>query len=133
MLKSHFVLYVKDQNRSTAFYTRVLGQEPSLHVPGMTEFQLAENCVLGLMPQAGIKRLLGARLPNLETDHAIARAELYLLVDEPQSYHQRALEAGAMELSGFAVRDWGHRAAYSLDPDGHVLAFAEAFDPAHEA
>ena len=23
-----------------------------------------------------------------------------------------------------AARNWGHHAAYALDPDGHVLAFA---------
>jgi hypothetical protein len=35
------------------------------------------------------------------------------------------LTAGAKELSAMAARDWGHAAAYSLDPDGHVLAFAK--------
>jgi catechol 2,3-dioxygenase-like lactoylglutathione lyase family enzyme len=128
MRKSHFILYVKDQEKSTAFYTRVLGQGPSLHVPGMTEFQVAENCILGLMPQTGIKRLLGARLPDPESDRALARAELYLLVEEPQAYHQRALDAGALELSELAAWDWGDRVAYSLDPDGYVLAFAERID-----
>ena len=92
----------------------------------MTEFNLANDCTLGLMPQTGIKRLLGARLPDLDAGDGIPRAELYLLVDEPQTYHQRALDAGATELSELAARDWGHRAAYSLDPDGHVLAFAES-------
>ena len=32
--------------------------------------------------------------------------------------------AGAAELDGLVKRDWGDVAAYSLDPDGHVLAFA---------
>ena len=58
----------------------------------------------------------------------IPRAELYLLVNEPQMYHRRALEAGAIELSNLIARDWGHRAAYSLDLDGHVLAFAEPIE-----
>ena len=30
------------------------------------------------------------------------------------------------ELDPLRARDWGHLAAYSLDPDGHVLAFAAA-------
>jgi len=37
-----------------------------------------------------------------------------------------------MELSGVENRDWGHRAAYSLDPDGHVLAFAEQIESESE-
>jgi uncharacterized protein len=51
-------------------------------------------------------------------------AELYLLTDDPGSYQQWALANGATELSPLAWRDWGDQVAYSLDPDGHVLAFA---------
>jgi hypothetical protein len=126
MIKAHFILYVQDQTISTIFYSRVLNREPSLCVPGMTEFTLSQDCILGLMPQAGIRNLLGESLPDLSAAAGIPRAELYLLVEQPQVYHQRALAAGGIELSAFAPRNWGHSAAYSLDPDGHVLAFAES-------
>lgn len=121
---AHFILYVQDQARSAAFYAQVLNQLPRLDVPGMTEFALGANCVLGLMPAAGIKRLL-ASLPDPTQGAGLPRAELYLHVNDPQAYHQRALEAGATELSALAKRDWGDMVAYSLDPDGHVLAFAQ--------
>lgn len=124
MVKLHFILYVSDQAQSTSFYSQVLAQPPTLYVPGMTEFILSDNCVLGLMPEVGIKRLLGERLPDPASGAGIPRAELYLVVDNPQAYHRRALELGAIELSGFALRDWGDWVAYSLDHDGHVLAFA---------
>jgi hypothetical protein len=75
------------------------------------------------MPTDGIKRLLGPSLPD-PARADVARAELYLVVDDPGDYHARALRAGARELSPLRERDWGHDAAYSLDPDGHVLAFA---------
>ena len=123
--KAHFILYVKDQARSTAFYTRVLGCAPCLNAPGMTEFSLLENCVLGLMPEAGIQRLLGSKLLDPAKGAGVPRSEIYLMVKHPLDYHRRAIEAGAVELSGLEERDWGDRAAYSLDPDGHVLAFAE--------
>jgi len=45
-------------------------------------------------------------------------------VENPDAYHLRALAVGARELSPMAPRDWGDLVAYSLDPDGHVLAFA---------
>lgn len=128
MIKAQFILYVSDQARSTKFYRQVLDLAPTLNVPGMTEFTLADHCVLGLMPEAGIKRLLGDRLPDPTAGNGLPRAELYLMVTEPEAYHRRALAAGAIELSELKDRDWGHRAAYSLDPDGHVLAFAEALD-----
>ena len=131
--KTHFILYVKDQAHSTAFYAHVLACQPSLDVPGMTEFTLAEQVILGLMPISGIKRLLGDKLPDPAQCAGIPRGEVYLLVDQPLDYHRRAIAAGAVELSGLEDRDWGQRAAYSLDPDGHVLAFAEEIEAVAEA
>ena len=127
--KAHFILYVQDQARSTAFYAHVLGCQPSLNVPGMTEFVLSENSVLGLMPVSGIKRLLGKNLPDPAQATGVPRCELYLYVKHPVGFHQRAIQAGAVELNGLEVRDWGDRVVYSLDPDGHVLAFAEKIEP----
>ncbi len=123
-MTAHFILYVKDQGAATRFYTAVLAQQPRLHVPGMTEFDLAQGAVLGLMPEAGIRRLLGDAIADPSSAAGAPRAELYLLVDEPGDFHTRALCAGATEASPLLVRDWGHIAAYSVDPDGHVLAFA---------
>lgn len=122
-MTAHFILYVADQAASARFYRAVLAVEPRLDVPGMTEFAL-DGAVLGLMPVAGIRRLLGDALPDPTAGAGVPRAELYLVVDDPASLHARALAAGARELAPLAARDWGHAAAYSLDPDGHVLAFA---------
>lgn len=123
-MQIHIILYVADQARSAAFYRAWLDAEPRLDVPGMTEFHLGDGCVLGLMPAAGIKRLLGAALPDPAAADGIPRAELYLRVDDPAAMHARALQAGALELSPLAARDWGDLAAYALDPDGHVIASA---------
>jgi catechol 2,3-dioxygenase-like lactoylglutathione lyase family enzyme len=112
-----------DQAASTRFYRAVLLAEPTLDVPGMTELTLPGGAILGLMPEAGAARLLGAAH---DPSHAagIPRAELYVLVDDPAAYHARSIAAGAKELSPVAPRDWGHDAGYALDPDGHVVAFA---------
>lgn len=123
---SHFILYVANQERSFAFYAAVLAVEPRLHVPGMTEFDLPGGGVLGLMLEEGIRSLLGSVLPSTSAANAIARAELYLVLSEPSRYHSRALAAGARELSPLLPRSWGHVAAYSLDLDGYVLAFASS-------
>lgn len=122
-MKINLILYVQDQARSREFYAIVLGKAPRLDVPGMTEFELAGGCVLGLMPEKGIKRLL-PELPDPEAGRGSSRAEVYLTVPDPEVYHARALAAGARELSPMGPRGWGDRAAYSLDPDSHVLAFA---------
>jgi len=119
----HTILYVKDQVQSTHFYKLVLDQEPTLNEPGMTEFKLSEAHVLGLMPESGIKKLLG-KIPNPSQASGIPRAELYFRVDDPESMFMRAKEAGAVELSPILGRDWGGRAGYVMDKDGHVLALA---------
>jgi catechol 2,3-dioxygenase-like lactoylglutathione lyase family enzyme len=121
---AHFILYVSSQSVSTDFYAKVLGRPPRLNVPGMTEFELTSGSVLGLMPCEGIRRLLGGAIPDPEGAAGIPRSEVYLVVDDASALHRRALAAGARELSGVQRRDWGHDAGYTLDPDGHVLAFA---------
>lgn len=123
---AHFILYVADQSRSAAFYTTVLATEPRLDVPGMCEFLLPGGAILGVMPEIGIRKLLGQALPDPRLGRGIPRAELYLLVGDPDAFHQPALACGATELSPLRYRDWGHLAAYALDLDGHVLAFATA-------
>ncbi len=123
--KAMFILYVKDQQRSARFYTSVLGREPQLDVPGMTEYRLTDGVSVGLMPNAGIKRLLGDALPDPDAGLGIPRAELYLIVPDAAGAYQLALDSGARAISAPSLRDWGDRAAYCLDPDGHVLAFAD--------
>ena len=120
-MKAHFILYVTDQQKAAEFYSAVLDLQPTLDVPGMTEFALSEDAVLGLMPTKSVERLL--RLPVPEPSGP--RTELYLVVGSAGEYHSRAIASGARELSPLAERDWGHTAAYSIDADGNVLAFAE--------
>jgi len=124
-MNANIILYVADQGKSRDFYAAALNLAPSLDVPGMTEFRLNGGCVLGLMPEKGIKSLLGNKLPDPSLGAGVPRAELYLTVADPASYHARALAAGAMEISPLKPMNWGDTAAYSLDPDAHVLAFAE--------
>lgn len=125
MIRTHFILYVTDQQLSSQFYRKVLGREPRMQVPGMTEFELSHEAILGLMPESGIQKLLG-----VETRPAAARCELYLLLADLQGALRRALEAGAQLIQAAEARDWGDRVAYLRDPDGHILALAE---PLHAA
>ena len=114
-----FILYVSDQQASRDFYAAVLGREPVLDVPGMTEFSLPDGSSLGLMPEAGIRKLLGEAAFG-----SGLRAEVYLGVDDPREYLRRAVAAGARQLSECTNRDWGDLAGYCLDADGYVLGFA---------
>lgn len=119
------VLYVEDQARARSFYARVLGVEPTLDVPGMTELPLADGVTLGLMPSDGIARILGDAMPHPSEGHGIPRCELYLRVDDAAAVHARALAAGARAIDELRERSWGERVSYLADPDGHVVAIAQ--------
>jgi lactoylglutathione lyase len=121
---SQIIFYVADQNRSKLFYETILQQKPVLDVEGMTEFMLSENFKLGLMPEKGISKILLPYTRDPASGNGIPRCELYLIVDDPREYLNRALKAGALKISDAKARDWGDEVAYCADLDGNVIAFA---------
>jgi hypothetical protein len=123
-MKIEIILYVSDQLRSKKFYEKILRKKPSLDVEGMTEFELAESCVLGLMPNAGIARILLDKMPHPDLGIGIPRCELYLRVEDASHELAQALQFGALEICPVMERDWGEKVGYVADEDGHVIAFA---------
>ncbi|WP_288982295.1 VOC family protein [uncultured Flavobacterium sp.] len=119
-----FILYVSNQEKSTKFYETILQQNPSLNVPGMTEFSLNEFVKIGLMPNEGIAKIITPILPHPTSGNGIPRCELYLQVENIETIFEGAKRAGAIEISPIALRDWGDRVGYVADFDGHVIAFA---------
>ncbi len=123
--KIHTILFVQDQEKSTVFYSSLLNIEPQLFVPGMTEFNLSNECILGLMPISGIKKILGSHLFDTKNLNIKPQSEIYLLVNNADDYLKRAAALNAVELSPMQERNWGHKAAYYFDPDNHIIAIAE--------
>lgn len=119
------ILYVKDQQKSTAFYSEIFRQSPHLNVPGMTTFQLSENCKLGLMPNKGIAKILSGKVPHPDQGNGIPRCELYFYVENVEFEFDHAVKTGAKLISSIEERDWGDKACYFADMDGHIIAFAE--------
>lgn len=122
--RAHLILFVRDQERARAFWEAVLATPATLHVPGMTELPLPGGAVLGLMPEAGIERLLDGAVRPSTSD--VPRSEVYLVVADLEAAWARALAAGARVVQDPAPRSWGHVAGYLRDPDGHLLALARA-------
>lgn len=120
-----FILYVADQERSHEFYRSILGGEPVLNVPGMTEFKLTDTASLGLMPETGIHLILGEAMPHPSEGAGVPRAELYLPVPDAAVALITLVEAGGTAVSAAKPRNWGDTVAYGADLDGHVIAFAE--------
>jgi lactoylglutathione lyase len=119
------ILYVSDQEASCSFYQRLFRVQADLHVPGMTEFRLADNCKIGLMPNTGIAKILTDKMPHPETGNGIPRCELYLYVENIQLEFENAIKCGATLISPIQDRDWNDKVCYFSDPDGHIIAFAE--------
>ena len=127
--KFEIVLFVSDQQKSRDFYSTVLGIQPDLDVPGMTEFVLADNLKLGLMPENGIAKILADKAPHPSTGNGIPSCELYLYADNIEEAFDRAIKAGAKEISRIQERDWGDMVGYLADFDGHIIAFARWKQP----
>jgi len=119
------ILYVNDQQKSADFYTKLFRQNPDLNVPGMTEFKLAENCKLGLMPNKGIAKILSDKTPHPDQGNGIPRCELYFYVDNIELEFENATKIGAKLISEIKEQDWGDKVCYFADIDGHIIAFAE--------
>ncbi len=124
-MKSIFIIYVADQAKSKYFYQEVLQKEALLDVPGMTEFEINEQSKLGIMPEKGIAKILGENIVHPSKGNGIPRCEIYLYVNSPDDYFERAIRYGAKPLSETLVRDWGDKVAYCSDLDGNILAFAQ--------
>lgn len=119
-----FILYISNQEKSRDFYQILLQQNPSLDVPGMTEFTLNDFVKIGLMPNDGIAKIITPKLPHPTSGIGIPRCELYLQVDNIESIFEEAKQAGAKEISPIALRDWGDYVGYLTDFDGHIIALA---------
>jgi len=126
--KFEIILYVADQNRSKEFYSMILGKLPDLDVPGMTEFVIAENFKIGLMPETGIAKILNDKTPHPSLGNGIPRCELYLHTNNINESFINALKLGAIEVSAIDERDWGDKVGYVADFDGHIIAFASKTD-----
>lgn len=124
-MELEFILYVANQKLSKEFYTSLLGKEPLLDVPGMTEFLLDGKTKLGLMPENGINKILSGKTPHPKAGNGIPRCELYLKSESIDKLYNNAIKAGAKIISEPLPRDWGDLVAYLSDPDGHIIALAQ--------
>lgn len=122
-MQTQFILYVKSQQKSTEFYSKLLDKEPVLFVKGMTEFLLNDKTKLGLMPNKGIAKLFPKEIKHPDLGTMIPRCELYLNVLDVDFYYQKAIELGAKAINSPKERDWGDYVGYVMDFDGHIIAF----------
>jgi lactoylglutathione lyase len=123
--KTHIILFVSDQTESTERYCLLFNKMPRLDVPGMTEFELSEHLILGLMPNEGSGKILTPVLPHPSKGNGIPRCEVYLYVKNLEAEYARCQTLPFTLVSPLETRNWGDRAFYLADGDGHVIGVAE--------
>lgn len=128
MNKTYFIIYVDNLDKTKMFYEILFNIIPIIDQPSMCEFELPNGLTLGIMPKSSIVKLFGEDYIFNDNKKNNPKFELYFQVDDPETFHKKAMNLGALELRKFEEMDWGDRAAYSINHDGHILAFAEIAD-----
>ena len=65
------------------------------------------------------------KTPHPNSGNGIPRCELYILLENIEEVFNKAIQAGATEISPIQDRDWGDSVGYLADFDGHIIAFAK--------
>ena len=99
---------------SRVFYESVLALDADDTVPSRLYFHCGEVIM------ALIDWTVEARGPFQSTPD-----NLYFATEELDAVHERALAAGARQVSPIEQRPWGERSFYCLDPDGNRLCFVD--------
>lgn len=124
-MKTYFIIYVDNLDKTKIFYELLFNRKPVLDEPGMCEFKLPDDSTLGIMPNTSLEKLFGKTFEIQKNKKALPQTEFYFLVDNALPFHNKAIQLGATEIRKLSKMDWGDKAAYSINHDGHILAFAE--------
>jgi predicted enzyme related to lactoylglutathione lyase len=101
-------------DRARGFYEHVLAIEADDTVPSRLYFHCG-GVIVAVIDWSVEGR--GSFRPAPET--------VYFSTDDVDAVRQRALDAGAADVSEVEVRPWGERSFYCLDPDGNRLCFVD--------
>ncbi|MGH2571912.1 MAG: VOC family protein [Actinomycetota bacterium] len=116
---AYVILYVGELERSIAFYRDVIGLPYKFHESGYAEFA-TEGTKFALYERARLPGLIGR-----EATQGGPAVEVAFLVERVDEEAARLRGAGVKILSGPVDRPWGQRTLHVLDPDGHVVEFAQ--------
>ena len=115
----YVILYVTDLDRSISFYRDIVGLPFKFSESGYAEFA-TEGTKFALFERARLPQLIG-RVGG-QSD---ATMEVAFLVEDVDEEAERLGGAGVTGLAGPVDRPWGQRTFHFLDPDGHVVEFAQ--------
>jgi catechol 2,3-dioxygenase-like lactoylglutathione lyase family enzyme len=121
------IFAVTDLARSLDFYERGLGwpRNERIDYSNYAELLAPNGGALGLFERDGFEETVGAA-PAEVPEGFVAPGYLYARVEDVRTTVARFEASGGRLLSPLAKRSWGEVAAWFADPDGNVLAIAQA-------
>lgn len=123
--KVHIILDTKDLSKSKMFYSILFDTQPIVEDNNIVEFEIVPGFIIGLQTRELKEKIFDPDIYSKYSRESGSGSEIYIECDNAESMHRKALSLGCLELSPFTRMDWGHRAGYSINHDGHILAFAE--------
>jgi lactoylglutathione lyase len=119
------ILYVRDVAASLDLYERAFGQKRRfVHDSGAYAELDTGSTILAF----AARELAAASLPHAfgdeSRDGAAPTFEVCFVTADVPTAFARAVEAGAIEVSGPQRRPWGQDVAYVRDPDGNLVEIA---------
>ncbi len=115
----YVILYVHDLDASIAFYRDVVGLPFKFKQSNYAEFA-TQGTRFALFERSSVPDLIGRAVTE-----GGPTGEVAFVVDDVDAEAARLSSAGVRILSPPVDRPWGHRTLYVLDPDEHVVEFAQ--------
>lgn len=124
------VIYVDDLPATIDFYRRALGMEPRFYDEAAGFAELGPEGQIALAAhRAGELMMPGA---FNQAGKQVSAVEIAFYTGEVQAAFDRAVAAGARELTPPRVMAWGQTVAYVQSPEGTILGFVTPAPPAGE-
>lgn len=119
------VLAVTDVPRMVAFYEGAFGWTRRADFPIYVELALPDGRGVAFYERQAFGVNTGC-VPAPVAAGALTGAELYLRCEDLDAVIGRLDSLDARELRPRTLKDWGEEVAYYADPEGNVLAVAQA-------
>jgi uncharacterized glyoxalase superfamily protein PhnB len=116
-----YLLY-EDGPATIEFLTKAFGFDAGMRTTGSAGGMHAE---LEVAPGGGLI-YLGQPMEEFRNPSVVGKTSfLYVVVDDVDSHHRRAKNAGARIIEEPTDQDYGHRRYGCVDPQGHEWYFAQ--------
>jgi len=118
-----FCINVTDLERSTRFYSEVMGLEVQQHI----EIPEAREVILGAADSDGKIQLAEQRERKSAINHGDALWKLYVYTDDCQAAYDRAMAFGGCQsqMSPQVLAEWNVTVAFVTDPDGYSIEIVQ--------